>query len=143
MAAAAATTVATAEVVGGGEDHQALRIEIEIVGGNFLGGGIFAGLLVELGDAIAADAGFVAQLGRDLFEQGFGKFDGGAPALAFVGGRGAELAVVFTTAQRAKRGVGWRRLRKVIPGHRASCRVKGSRCRGRRCRRRHYFGCSN
>jgi hypothetical protein len=50
--------------------------------------------------------GFVPQLDRDALEQGLGDFGPETPAVAFVAGGGAELALVFAAAQRAKGRVG-------------------------------------
>ena len=100
MPAAAATTIAAAEMVGGGKNHEAV-LKIKIAGRK--GGRGRAGSMPVCHTRLA-NAGLIAPIGRDLVEQGFGNFDLRAPAGAFIGRGGAELAVIGQAAQRA---IGW------------------------------------
>jgi len=101
MPAAAAATIATPQMVAGGKDHQAV-LEIKITGLNFQPGLVGA----VIGDhTLPAEAGLVALVRRDLREQRLRDLHAGAPAGAFVGGGGAELAVVGLAAQGAQAGL--------------------------------------
>ena len=94
MPAAAAATVTAAQVIGGGEDHQAVR-EIKITGLGFDRDWMIA---MPGGDTGPAKAGLVAAVRGDLVEEGFGNFDLRAPAGAFIGRGGAKLAVIGLAA---------------------------------------------
>ena len=103
MPAATAATITTSQMVCGGEDHQDV-FKVKITGLHF-GPGLMGA--VPGRHTRPAKAGLVAPIRRHLREQGFGDFDLRAPAGAFVGGRGAQLAVIELAAQGAHIGFRW------------------------------------
>lgn len=134
MAAVIAATVATPQMIRGGEDHQA-AVEIEVAGPKLWPGNpTFLGAM-KFHDALAADAGFVAQFRRHARQQLLGDRNCGAPAWAFVGRSRAELTLIGSPAQwtLCRIGAG------IIRGHKANCRRTKNRCRARHWPRRFYF----
>src|ERR1043166_3155895 len=120
MPAAAPATISTAQVIGGCENHQAVRVQIEISGPHDLPR-IACALLVKAGHARAADAGFFARIRRQTCEQFIGNICRFAPTGTLVGGWGAKPAVIWLTAQgatfRAARRPGRRRNSCCGPSH--------------------------
>jgi len=106
MAATIAATVSTAQMVGGGENHQ-LTFEMKIAGQDF---GRCQSLIfraMKFHHAVTANAGLVSQFGRDLSQQFIGNFHEGTPAGTLVNGRGAKLAMIWLPAEGAWAGIDW------------------------------------
>jgi len=95
MPAATAAAITSSEMVCRDKNHQT-GFKIKITGLDF--GRSLVGAAPGR-HARPAKTGLVAVVGGNLREQGFGDFDLRAPAGAFVGGGGAELAVVRLVAQ--------------------------------------------
>ena len=136
MAAVAAATVAAATAIGSGEDHQALRVEVKIVGWkSFCAGAFFPACYDGTHDAISGKRRlFVAEFGRDFFRGGLpGNFTESAPAFAFVRGWGADCwQSIAAATDGAQRGVGRRRGHMVITGgSRISARRRATLAAGR------------
>ena len=112
MPAIVPATKAAPQMILGGENHQAVLVEI-IIAGTQSRIAVRRAPMMKRPHASAADAPAIALLRRHASQQLSGKFNRRAPARAFVRGGGAELAIVGSAAQRTTRGVvfRWRRNR--------------------------------
>lgn len=109
MATGAAATVAAAEMIIGGEHHQA-GVEIKVAGPELRPGAPMLPGPMKFPDALATDAGFVALFRRHTREEFVGKANARTPARTFIRRGCAELAIVPPAAQRTTLGrvVRWR-----------------------------------
>ena len=103
MPATAAAAITTTPMIRGGEHHQTARIEIKIARHRWqrTHGSTLA---MKRRHAAGAEAGFVTQLCRNARQQFVRDVRRHAPARTFVGGGGAKLAAVGSTAERALAG---------------------------------------
>jgi len=102
MPAPVAAAVTPAQMMGGGEHHQPM-LKVKIPRQHLLR---WMRLRPMKGHhARAAQAGPVGPVRRHLRQQRLGNFHPGAPAGAFIGGGGAELAVIGLAAQWALGGL--------------------------------------
>src|SRR5262245_47289910 len=99
-----AATVTAAEMICGGENHQATRVKIIISrnDGQWTGRGSFD---VKCHDAIAANARTVARFCWHARKQVWRDVDGLTPTRTFVGRTGAKPAIVWSAAQWTACGV--------------------------------------
>jgi len=104
MAAVVSAAIAASQMILGGEHDQA-GFKIKVAGAWLLRRNSIGLGAVKSHRALAADAGLVPRVRRDLREQGLGDFHPGAPARAFVGVGCAKLAFVRVAAQRTAGGL--------------------------------------
>ncbi len=103
MAAVVAAAIAATLMICRGENHQAI-VEVKVAGPDLRPGDPTLPGTMKFHDALAADAGFVALFRRHAGDEFVRDANGRTPARTFVGGRGAELAIVPPAAQRTTPG---------------------------------------
>ncbi len=99
MTAVVAAAIAATLVICRGEDHQTV-VEIKVAGPDLWPGDSTLLGTMKFHDALATDAGFVAQFRGNLRDEFIRNGHRFAPARTFVGRGGAEAAIIRPVAQR-------------------------------------------